>query len=726
MAMISRSPSFCRVCHNACPVWVTVEDGRATALEGDLDNPLYRGFTCVKGRAAPMLHNRPDRLRRSLKRRADGSFTPIPVEQAMDEIAERLALIVQESGPRSVASYLGTYAVATAATQPLLRALMSALGSPMWFTADTIDQPGKLIAKGLHGLWMAPPHGFSEADVALMVGTNPLVTFAGLPTGNPGRWLTQRLAEGMQLIVVDPRRTEVARRATLHLQPRPGHDVEILAAFLKVVLEEKRHDRIFVAENTSGIEVLRRAVAPFGPYEVARKAGLDADALVRAARIYAEAERGFGVCGTGASMSGSSTLVEYLLLDLETVCGHWLRAGEEVPNPGTLMAPVSAIAQAHPPFPSYGYGERMRARDLGETAAGMPTGALAHEILMPGPGRVRALLSCCGNPVAAWPDQLKTIEAMRALDLLVQIDVRMSQTARLADYVIAPKMSFEVPGISQIGDLLVLYGAGYGYEHGYAHYSPSVAEPPPDSDLIEEWEFCYGLAQRLGLALEVTPPGPPPPRPFTLDMKNKPTTDELFAMLLRDARVRLDEVKRHPRGAFFPEPRLRVAEKQSGWQGRLELANREMLADLAQRAAALSARDGADEDFPFRLICRRALHSFNSSMDHPAVHRGRPHNPAYLNPRDMAALSLQSGDVVEIRSRRAAIRGIAEADPDLREGLVSMTHAYGDAPERDGEFRSIGSPTSRLLDAEAYYERYSGQPLMSNVPVAVRPINAPA
>jgi anaerobic selenocysteine-containing dehydrogenase len=90
----------------------------------------------------------------------------------------------------------------------------------------------------------------------------------------------------------------------------------------------------------------------------------------------------------------------------------------------------------------------------------------------------------------------------------------------------------------------------------------------------------------------------------------------------------------------------------------------------------------------------------------------------------MAALSLQSGDIVEIRSRRATIRGIVEPDPDLREGLVSMTHAYGDAPERDAEFRSIGSPTSRLLDAEAYYERYSGQPLMSNVPVAIRPVDA--
>jgi len=716
------APTFCRICHNACPMQVTVEDGRVVAVRGDRDHPLYHGFTCVKGRAAPELHNRADRLTHSLKRGPDGGFAPIPVERAMDEIAERLKRIIDEHGPRSVASYLGTYTGATAATQPLLRALMQGLGSPMWFTADTIDQPGKLIAKGLHGLWMAPPQGFTDARVALMVGTNPLVTFAGLPTGNPGRWLTDRLAKGMQLIVVDPRRSDVARRATLYLQARPGYDVEILACFLKVILEEARYDEEFVRENVSGLAALRRAVAPFAPGEVARKAGVPADDLVRAARIFADAERGFGVCGTGASMSGASTLVEYLLLDLETLCGHWLRAGEVVPNPGTLMAPVSAVAQAQPPFPSYGYGERMRASDLGETAAGMPTGALAHEILLPGEGSVRALLSCCGNPVAAWPDQLKTIEAMRALDLLVQIDVRMSQTARMAHYVIAPKMSFEVPGISQLGDLLVLYGAGYGFEHAYAHYSAPVAEPPPGSDLIEEWEFCYGIAQRLGLALEVTPPGPPPPRPFALDMSRKPTTDDLFEELLSGARVPFGEVRRHPRGAFFPDPEVRVAAKEPGWEGRLDLANEAMMADLGAKAAALSIDPPADRAYPFRLISRRMLHSHNSSMDHPSVHRGRPHNPAYLNPGDMAALSLRSGDVVEIRSARAAIRGIAEPDPNLRAGMVSMTHAYGDAPERDGEFRQIGSPTGRLLDADGYHERYSGQPLMSNVPVDVRPV----
>jgi len=281
--MTSALTSFCRICHNACPLVVEVDRGRAIAVRGDKRNALYAGFTCRKGRAAAELHNRPERLRHSLKRDSRGGFAPIPVEQAMDEIAAQLGRIAEEHGPRAIASYLGTYAVATPATRPLLMALMSALGSPMWFTADTIDQPGKLIAKGLHGLWMAPPQGFRDANVAMLVGTNPLVTFAGLPTGNPGRWLTERLAAGMQLIVVDPRRTEVARRATLFLQPRPGEDIAILASMIKVIIEEGRYDREFVAENAAGLPTLRRAVAPFSPSEVAQRAGIASDDLVRGA-----------------------------------------------------------------------------------------------------------------------------------------------------------------------------------------------------------------------------------------------------------------------------------------------------------------------------------------------------------------------------------------------------------------------------------------------------------
>src|SRR5438067_11097695 len=107
-------------------------------------------------------------------------------------------------------------------------------------------------------------------------------------------------------------------------------------------------------------------------------------------------------------MSGPGTLIEYLVLDLMTLCGRWLRAGEPVRNPGVLLPPSTPRAQASPPRAPNGFGEKLRVRGLTETAAGLPTAALAEEMLLPGDRQVRALLSCSGNPAAAWPDQLTT------------------------------------------------------------------------------------------------------------------------------------------------------------------------------------------------------------------------------------------------------------------------------------------------------------------------------
>jgi anaerobic selenocysteine-containing dehydrogenase len=125
--------SFCRFCHAFCGVKVTVENGRAVKVIGDVDNPLYRGFSCVKGRALPEQHYNRARLLQSMKRDRDGVHRPIPVEQAMDEIARRLIDIVAESGPRTVALYKGTYSFMYPSGADMSSAWLSALGSPMKF-----------------------------------------------------------------------------------------------------------------------------------------------------------------------------------------------------------------------------------------------------------------------------------------------------------------------------------------------------------------------------------------------------------------------------------------------------------------------------------------------------------------------------------------------------------------------------------------------------------------
>ena len=718
--------TICRACHAACGVIVEVDNGEPITVKGNLDNPVYKGFCCIKGQNFAAQRNSPSRLLHSQKRQADGSYADIPAEQAMDEIAQQLGAIKAQYGARAISLYAGTFASAASnANSPINVAFMKALGSPMGFSSNTIDQPGKMVAAALFGRWMAPCNNFADADVVLLLGLNPLVAMSGgIPHTNPGRYLTGALANGLQLIVIDPRRTETARRASQHLQVKPGHDVALLAAMLNVIFTETLYDADFVAENMTGVDALRDAVAPFSPALVAAAAGIEAEALVLAARTFATASKGVATAGTGPNMSGQTTLLEYLVLCLNSVCGRWQRAGELVRNPPCLGENRQPIAQAMPPTSkwAYGFGETMHARSIRCSAAGMPTAALADEILQDDDEyRVRAMISHGGNPVAAWPDQLKTIDAMRKLDLLVQIDVTMSATAKEADYVIAVKHPLEMAGMSLHHEYLTDYAPGFGTTQPWAQYTPAIVDAPAGSDVIEDWEFFYGVAQRLGMTLKLVPVsfgGSVRVEPWPMDMHNKPTTDDIFEAITRNSRTPLEEVKKIPEGAVFADPPVTVASKQDGWEGRLDAGNAQMLTDLAQQLPA--AEKQREDSLPFRLISRRQINILNSSgRDIPGQTHGKTYNPAYMHPQDIADLGLENGARVNIESARARIPAIVEADKHLRRGLVSMTHSWGGGPDTDDDVRNGGSCTGRLVTDDADYESYTALPRMSNIPVAV-------
>ena len=712
------SPCVCRICNKGCPLIAEVVDDRLIEISGDRENALFAGYTCLKGRAMPAFLNSPDRLLHSQKRSPDGGFQPIAFEQALDEIAARLDAIRDEYGPRAIATYYGTQ-MQNVPAGPLMRAFAEAIGTRMNFAASSVDKPGRPIAWAMLGRWQAPHQGFSDPRAIMMIGINPFVNgLGGVPAGHPGRWLTDRLRSGTELIVIDPRRSDIAKRATLHLQPRPGHDIPILAAMLNVILQSGMHDKVFTDQDVRNVADLAAAVRPFDARKVAEAADIAADDLVGAARIFGRAGRGYAVAGTGPHMAGHGTLLEYLALCLDTVCGHWLRAGETVDHLGVLAAPKPPRAQAVDPTPAYGFGERSRVRALGMSAAGMPSATLADEILIEAPDHVRALISCGGNPAAALPGQLHTIEALRRLDLLVQIDPFLSRTADLADYVIAPRMTPEMIGTTlKIETASSGYATGYGFPADYAQYCDPVVEPPRGSEVVEDWEVFYGLARRLGVPLTVTTVGG---ERVDLDMALTPTPDELVTLLSQGSRVPLDEVKRYPHAAFFPsDPPAVVAPKESGWTGRLDVGNPNMLRDLAEYAGAHTADDPA---YPFRLLNRRMAHVVNSSYNarvaarHPAV------NPAFLNAADLAALELAKGDEVELESPNGTIRAIVDVDNGLRPGTVSMSFGFGGTPEQDDQVRRIGSSVARLLSTTDFYDPYSGQPRMSNVPVRIRAI----
>ena len=708
--------AICRFCHAFCGLNVTLDGNRPVKVLGDIQNPMYHGYSCIKGRQLPDQHLHPERLLRP-QRKGSRGHEGIASAAALDEIAARLKSILDEHGPRSVALYTGTYSFPYPAGGAMARAFMQALGSPMTFTSGSIDQPGKSMALAFHGRWHAGPQPFSQSDTWMLVGANPVVSkWGGIPQYNPGKRLHEALARGMKLIVIDPRLTECARKAVVHLQCKPGEDPTILAGIAHIIIREGCYDRAFIAAETSGFESLRSAVERFTPEYVAARAEIPADKLIEAARIFATSHRGMVTAGTGPNMAPRGTLAEYLVLAINTLCGRWMRAGEQVPNPFVLLPVRHGKAQAEPRPPAFGYGTRLRVRELGDNASGLSAAALADEILLGGEGQVKALFSIGGNPLVAWPDQLKTYDALKHIELSVMLDIKMSATAKMSHYVLPPKLGLECPAMSMPNEGVWFYGMSTGYPEPYAQYQPALIPPPAGSDLLEEWEVFFGLAQRLGLDLVLN--GQP------LDMNARYKTDELFDILTAGSRIPLDEVRKHPHGKLYTDESIRVLPKDENCTERLDLANEHMMRELDEvRAEPLTGHAGyaGQATFTHRLVSRRMNEVYNSSgRDIPKLMKNGGYNPAFMNPTDIAALGLHAGDVVEIASAHAKILGVVEEADDIRPGVVSMSHAFGDAPTEDHRVFSIGSNTGRLTSVTEDYDPRTGMPVMSAIPVNVR------
>lgn len=719
--MTSSHSVICRFCAVSCPLTVEMDGGRPVRVTGNRQSPVYHGFCCTRGQALPELMAEPGRLLHSVKKGADGVHRPIASQTAIQEVAERLRQIRDEHGPRSIALYFGTYSANYPASTPLAVGLMLALGTQMIFASMTIDQPGKDVAAAMVGGWEAGPHGFRDADVWMMIGSNPLVSIgAAMPAQNPARMLTEAIARGMRFIVIDPRKTQTAKRAHIHLQPRPGEDATLLAAMLHVILSENLHDAAFAAENVVGVKELQAAVAPFTPAYAAQRADVPEEQIIQAARMFATARRGVVGGATGANMSGRSSLVEYLIVSLNTVCGRYLRAGDAVENPGVFLSRAIPRAQPSPPRPALFPEDKMVARGLSRSAAGMPTSALADEILA---GKVRALLVLGGNPVAAWPEQRRTIAALEQIDLFVTLDIKMSASAKMAHYVIAPKIGLEVPNMSFVTEQMELYAGIWAMSAPFGMYSPKLMDPPPGSDVMEEWEFFYGVARELGLQLHVyygethTATRREQRAPAAVDMTKKPTTDEIYELITRGSRIPLSEVKKHPDGAVFSEQVVATA-KDPECTAKLDVGNPAMMGELQELRAE---SPGESSEYPFRLISRRSAHVYNSSgRDLPMlIRKGGCNNPAFMHPADIEQLGCAPGDQVELRSRHGRIPAILAAEDALRRGVISMSHAFGDLPSANPDFRAVGSNTSQLTSVEDDFDRYSGMPRMSALPVAV-------
>ena len=592
----SEAVTYCRICPAVCGLVLTVTDNRVTAAHGDPQHPLSSGYTCAKGRHVGAFHSHPDRYLSSQRRGPDGQLHSVPFASAVSEIAEQLSFIGAQHGPDAIAMFLGTQAVFATLTRPAALAWFRQLGSHKLFSTMTIDQSAKWVRPQRLGEWAGGRQRFDEADVWLLVGSNPLVSmqggdFTGFPVQNVSRSLAAARRRGLSLIVIDPRRSETAARADIHLQPRPGTDAVLIAGLLRVILSENRHDTDFTRRYAEGVDALRAAVEPLTTPIVAARTGVPEASIIQAARVFARGPRGMAMSGTGPDMGPDANLTEHLLGVLNAICGRFPREGERSSRDGVLVPSGDPHAGVIAPRRRWTTGFHSRIGGYGTLFGELPSSILPAEILEPGMDKVRALIVVGGNPAAIFPDQHQTVQALRSLELLVTIDPFPTETALLADYVIAPTMALERADHTGFFDGTL--------NAPFAQYTPAILDRP--GEVVEDWEFFAALASQMDLPIKLAG--------RTLKPEDdRPTPTQYLAWTAERGRVSLDDVMPHQHGRRFDDLPPLLVGPDPGTGARFDLAP----ADVCKELNTAISRSDERDDRPYRLVVRRARHTMNT------------------------------------------------------------------------------------------------------------------
>ena len=710
-----QAKSYCRICAANCGVVLTIEDGseRILSVKGDKDNPVSQGYVCFKGLQAEELHHGPQRLLRPLKRQPDGGFSEIGIEQALDEIADALRAIVGRGGPQAVATFKGT-AGTNVATHMIQLDFLRALGSDQFFSVNTIDQSAKAVSFERQGGWMAGQQDLTQSEVLLFFGCNPVLSHSTMPVMGPDplRTLKNARERGLKLIVIDPRRTETAQLSDMFLQPLPGRDTAIAAAMVRAILENGWEDKAFVEAHVGADRIadLRRAVDRFTPEFAEGIAGLGAGQILAAAKLFAHDSRSGGAfAATGPSMAAFSNTTQHLVDTLNIICGRYRRPGQ-LAVADMINRPYPIHAEVIPPARTYAQYPPSRIRGAGMLGYDRMASTLAEEILTPGEGQIRALIVSGSNPAACLPDQTKAVEALRSLELLVTVEPFLTNTAQLAHYILPPVMMYERADLP-ISDPNFNIGTTT-----WSQFAEPVLEPPEGSELVSDWYPYWGIARRLGLSMQFCG------QELDLAANRPPTTEEMLAIRTAGGRITLDELKadlaRYPSGRIYEHASLEVLPPRPEAAGKFDV----MPADVADELEDFLKSDFAQapkagDAFSHFMISRRMNRVMNTMGNNlQGTLRHDPCNPAYLHPDELEGLGLQPGDEVEIAAEAGRIVAVAQADKQLRMGVVSIAHCWGGLPGGDGP----GANTNLLVATDRNVQPINAMPLMSSIPVRIR------
>ena len=470
-------PSACILCECNCGIEIQLggDDGRRlTRVRGDKAHPSSQGYACEKASRLDFYQNDPERLTTPLRKRSDGSFEQIDWETAIREVADRLSAIRDEHGGESI-FYYGGGGQGNHLPGAYARSLRATLGSRYRSNALAQEKTGEAwVAMQMLGKFTRSD--FEHCEVGVFLGKNPWFSH-GIPRA---RVTLRELSKDPErcMIVIDPRRTETADLADIHLQVKPSGDAWLLAAMFAVLVQEDLLARDWLAAHTDGLEEVLPHFEMLPIDDYCRRAGVPEELVRKAARRIAAAKSVAFFEDLGVQMNRHSTLVSYLHRLLAYGTGNFGRQGSAYPV--TLLQPLFNAS-------SIGRDRRTPVTQSRVIAGLTPCNVIPDEILTDHPKRFRAMFVEAANPVHSLADSRRMREAFEALDLVVVVDVALTETGRMADYVLPVATQFEKAEATFFN---------FEFPNNYFHLRHALMEPP--EGLFSEAELHARLAEAMG------------------------------------------------------------------------------------------------------------------------------------------------------------------------------------------------------------------------------------
>lgn len=623
--------------------------------------------------------------------------------------------------------YVGTAAGFGVLHPVFAQGFMTGIGSKNMFSSATQDCANKFaVSRHLYGFpFTLTFPDLDNIECLIIVGANPAVSkWSFLQVSNPIKRLKGIERRGGKIFVVDPRKTETAKVAGEHVFIKPGTDVFFYLSFLQhlIAIGGIQEDRI--KQYMLGYQEVADLAANWPPEKTESVTGISADLLKGIVKTYVDANGAALYCSTGVNMGGKGSLAFWIQEVINAVSGNLDRKGGTLVGKGVID------------FPKFGVKngllmreDRSRIGDFGSVNDAFPGGIMADEILSEGEKQIRAMFITGGNPLITMANSEKLKKAFKSLDLLVCLDIQMSETCSVADYVLPCTDPMQRPDLPFIFPLML----GLQSKH---YLQATKAIIPTEGEQRDEASIYLDLAKACGVKIfdSVIAQGffdfTKNYRSLVTGKKVKSVPQEAYlnGLLRLTKQSSFSHLLKHPHGKERPnhEENTFLGSRVLTDDGLVQLAPEELMQASKELESVFIQLKG--DKSRFRLITKRAVTTHNSwTHNHERFIGERQTNYLYMNDKDAKEAGLLENDMADVMSESGLVRVPVKLTNDLMAGTVALPHGWGHQHSGLETAKKTNGVNVNILasDGADKIEWISGMAHLTGIPVDIKKASGP-